>query len=210
VLFDWGYFPHQVPAFPPDLLDRIHAASGLEGSLGHCHASGTVMYRREGLKAMGLPYDDEALAADFNMEAVIRGFQEVSRKPYDEVLALVMSAPDGTHVPLIELADINYVRGPQMIKSEDTFLIGYVTFGMKDGWAEVDVVTETRERLRSSSNINMDKLNTLSAAELAERGGISVEEAEKIRADVAAFCETHLASVDPQTLRSVAELLSKN
>lgn len=66
------------------------------GACLHCHASNTVMYRREGLKAMGLPHDDEALASDFNMEAVIRGFREVSRKPYDEVLGLVMSSPDGT------------------------------------------------------------------------------------------------------------------
>lgn len=66
------------------------------GACLHCHASTTVMYRREGLKAMGLPHDDDALAADFNMDAVVRGFQEVSRKPYDEVLALVMAAPDGT------------------------------------------------------------------------------------------------------------------
>ncbi len=66
------------------------------GACLHCHASNTVAYRREGLKAMGLPYDDEALAQEFHMEAVIRGFQEVSRKPYQEVLALVQSAPDGT------------------------------------------------------------------------------------------------------------------
>ncbi len=66
------------------------------GACIHCHASTSVMYRREGLKAMGLPHDDEALAADFNMEAVVRGFEEVSQRPYDEVLALVMSSPDGT------------------------------------------------------------------------------------------------------------------
>ena len=66
------------------------------GACLHCHASTSVMYRREGLKAMGLPADDEALAASFNMDAVIRGFQEVSRKPYQEVLALLQQAPDGT------------------------------------------------------------------------------------------------------------------
>lgn len=66
------------------------------GACIHCHASNTVMYRREGLKAMGLPYDDDALAAEFNMDAVVRGFKEVSQKPYAEVLALVMSSPDGT------------------------------------------------------------------------------------------------------------------
>lgn len=41
VLFDWGYFPHEVPAFPQDLLDAIYAKAGLDGSLGNKHASGT-------------------------------------------------------------------------------------------------------------------------------------------------------------------------
>jgi len=79
------------------------------GACIHCHASNTVMYRREGLKTMGLPYDDEALAADFNMDAIVRGFKEVSQKPYDEVLALVMSSPDGTpgeNVPVVPQAPI--------------------------------------------------------------------------------------------------------
>ena len=84
------------------------------GACIHCHASNTVMYRREGLKAMGLPHDDNALAADFNMDAVIRGFQEVSRKPYDEVLTLVMSAPDGTpgeNEPVVPQAPIGGFTG---------------------------------------------------------------------------------------------------
>lgn len=66
------------------------------GACLHCHGSVTTMYRREGLKALGEPYDDEALAAAFNMPAVVRGFEEVSRKPYHEVLALLQTTPDGT------------------------------------------------------------------------------------------------------------------
>ena len=66
------------------------------GACLHCHASATVMYRKAGLEAMGLPANEEALAASFNMAAVVRGFQEVSREPYREVLALVRAAPDGT------------------------------------------------------------------------------------------------------------------
>jgi len=66
------------------------------GACLHCHSSNTVAYRKAGLEAMGRPADEEALAAGFNMEAVIRGFEEVSRKPYHEVLALVASVPDGT------------------------------------------------------------------------------------------------------------------
>jgi len=66
------------------------------GACIHCHASNSVMYRRIGMEAMGQEVTDETLAADFNMEAVIRGFKEVSQLPYDEVLALVMQSPDGT------------------------------------------------------------------------------------------------------------------
>ncbi|MEC9372204.1 MAG: ammonia-forming cytochrome c nitrite reductase subunit c552, partial [Planctomycetota bacterium] len=40
--------------------------------------------------------DEESLAGDFNMPAVIRGFQEVSTDPYHDVLALLAAAPDGT------------------------------------------------------------------------------------------------------------------
>lgn len=53
------------------------------------------------------------------------------------------------HVPLSQLADIVFVRGPEMIKSEDTFLVAYVTFDKKPGTAEVDVVEEAQAYLRS-------------------------------------------------------------
>lgn len=66
------------------------------GACLHCHASNTVAYRKVGLEAMGLPADEAALAAGFQMDAVIRGFKEVSTKPYSEVLELIRTAPDGT------------------------------------------------------------------------------------------------------------------
>ena len=66
------------------------------GACLHCHTSALVMYRKAGLEAMGQPADVDALKASFNRDAVIRGFQEVSRKPYAEVFELVKAAPDGT------------------------------------------------------------------------------------------------------------------
>ena len=39
--FDWGYFPHSIPAFPPDLIDGIVTGAKLPGLLALCHASGT-------------------------------------------------------------------------------------------------------------------------------------------------------------------------
>jgi Cu(I)/Ag(I) efflux system membrane protein CusA/SilA len=52
-------------------------------------------------------------------------------------------------IPLTQLAQIVYVRGPQMIKSEDTFLVSYVTFDMQAGHAEVDVVEAARSALEA-------------------------------------------------------------
>lgn len=66
------------------------------GACLHCHASATAMYRRVGLEAMGLPAGEEQLAASFQMDAVVRGFQEVSQMPYHDVLAMVEATPDGT------------------------------------------------------------------------------------------------------------------
>lgn len=39
--FDWGYFPHSVPAFPQELIDGIIARCRLPGLLAMRHASGT-------------------------------------------------------------------------------------------------------------------------------------------------------------------------
>jgi phosphopentomutase len=48
VPFDWGYFPHEVPAFPAELVDAIVAQGGVPGILGNCHASGTEIIARLG------------------------------------------------------------------------------------------------------------------------------------------------------------------
>ncbi len=66
------------------------------GACLHCHASATVLYRKTGLEALGQPTDDATLAGEFNMPAVIRGFQELSQKPYQEVFARLVTMPDGS------------------------------------------------------------------------------------------------------------------
>ena len=71
------------------------------------------------------------------------------RDSIEEVVRILVPAPDGAQIPLGELAEIRYVRGPQVIKSEDTFLLGYVLFDKKPGYAEVDVVEACRYYLAS-------------------------------------------------------------
>jgi len=60
---------------------------------------------------------------------------------------ILVPAPDGTQIPLEQIAQIRYLRGPQAIKSEDIFLVGYVLFDMKPGYAEVDVVEDCQRYL---------------------------------------------------------------
>ncbi|MDB4585460.1 phosphopentomutase [Akkermansiaceae bacterium] len=46
--WDWGYFPKAEECFPQDLLEELWKRGGLDGSLGHCHASGTEIIERLG------------------------------------------------------------------------------------------------------------------------------------------------------------------
>jgi len=65
---------------------------------------------------------------------------------------ILMASPTGVQIPLGEILDIEYVRGPQMIKSEDTFLVGYVLLDKKPGFAEVDVVEEAQRFIQQKIN----------------------------------------------------------
>ena len=57
---------------------------------------------------------------------------------------ILIPTPVGAQIPLSQVVDIEYVRGPQMIKSENTFLVGYVLLDKRDGFAEVDVVNDAQ------------------------------------------------------------------
>ena len=66
----------------------------------------------------------------------------------DDLKKILIPTPAGVQVELGELASINYVRGPQVIKSENTFLTGYVIFDKKDGHAETNVVEEAQKFIK--------------------------------------------------------------
>ncbi len=69
-----------------------------------------------------------------------------------EALARILTeTPDGP-VPLGQLAEIRLTEGPEMIPAEDTFLVGYVVFGPKPGYGEVEVVESAAKRLREARN----------------------------------------------------------
>jgi len=69
----------------------------------------------------------------------VRYPRELRANPTD-LEQIYVPVEQGSPVPLSELANIRYEQGPQVIKSEDTFLVGYVLFDKLDGFAEVNVV----------------------------------------------------------------------
>jgi len=71
----------------------------------------------------------------------VRYARELRDNPEDLKRILIPSM-NGVQVPLGEIADLDYTRGAQMIRSENTFLVGYVIFDKTEAKAEVDVVDE--------------------------------------------------------------------
>lgn len=73
------------------------------------------------------------------------------REDRDSVEALArifVPTPGGEQIPLEQLTTIRYVKGPQVIKSEDTFLTSYVLFDKLGDKAEVGVVEEADAYLK--------------------------------------------------------------
>jgi Cu(I)/Ag(I) efflux system membrane protein CusA/SilA len=77
----------------------------------------------------------------------VRYARELRSTP-SEIEKILVPTPTGVQVPLGELAEIDYTRGPQMIRSENTFLNGYVIFDKRPGTAEVDVVEQAQAFLK--------------------------------------------------------------
>jgi Cu(I)/Ag(I) efflux system membrane protein CusA/SilA len=73
------------------------------------------------------------------------------RELRDSVEALgniLVTAANGVQVPMKSVAAIDYVRGPMVIKSEDTFLVSYVIFDKKPNGAEVTAVEDADRYLK--------------------------------------------------------------
>jgi Cu(I)/Ag(I) efflux system membrane protein CusA/SilA len=78
----------------------------------------------------------------------VRYFRELRDTP-EGLEEILVPTPSGAQIPLGQLSEIRYIRGPQAIKSEDTFLVGYVVFDKRAEAAEVDVVEDAQAFLRA-------------------------------------------------------------
>ena len=85
----------------------------------------------------------------------IRYARELRDSP-EMIKRIPVTAPDRTRIPLSDIAELKFIRGPQVIKSENTFPVGYVIFDKKTEFAETNVVENAQKYL--SERIKAGKL----------------------------------------------------
>lgn len=76
----------------------------------------------------------------------VRYARELRDDP-DVLNGILVPTAEGTQIPLGELATFDFVKGATMIQSENTFLMGYVTFDKEGNKAEVDVVHAAQKHI---------------------------------------------------------------
>lgn len=77
----------------------------------------------------------------------VRYAREYRNDP-EALASIIVTAPNGAQLPLGQLADIRFTRGATMINSENTYLLGYVTFDKMGSEAEVNVVEKADKVLK--------------------------------------------------------------
>ncbi|NCD33825.1 MAG: efflux RND transporter permease subunit [Spartobacteria bacterium] len=140
-----------VPALRPETLfsDRIEGKPYIE-----------MIWNRQALAQYGISIDTARQILQMSIGGMtvttIEGRQRFGvriRYPRDrcdsleDLASIMVASPTGARIPLDQLAEITYRRGPQVIKSEDTRLIGYVTFDKQPHISEIDAVQQARRAI---------------------------------------------------------------
>jgi len=124
----------------------------------------------------------------------VRYARELRDNP-DDIKRILIPSMNGVQIPLGEIADIDYTKGAQMIRSENTFLVGYVIFDKIEGKAEVDVVNEAAKILQ----------NKVDSGEIQLQAGVSYKFAGNYEQQIRAT--KRLAIVIPLSLILIFMLL---
>jgi len=147
-------FLKEVPSVEPAAVfaDRVVGKPYLEIDIDRAAAA------RYGLSVRGVNDVIEIALGGRRITTTVEGrerypvrvrYQRELRDSIEEMERVLVPTPDGAQIPLSQVASIEYVRGPQAIKTEDTFLTSYVLFDKRPGWAEVDVVEQCRDYLKA-------------------------------------------------------------
>jgi Cu(I)/Ag(I) efflux system membrane protein CusA/SilA len=103
---------------------------------------------RYGLSVLDVQQQIMATVGGMKMTTTVEGRERYAvrlRYPRElrsdpEAIKNILVPTRSGQIRLGELIDIKYEQGPQSIKSEDGFLVGYVLFDRLDGFSEVEVV----------------------------------------------------------------------
>ena len=114
--------------------------------------------KREQIARYGLSIEDiqqtiETAIGGKNITATVEGRERFAvrvryprelRDNPESLAQILIATPTGAQIPMGQLVEFENVQGPQIIKSEETFLVGYVLFDKQVGSAEVDVVEDVQ------------------------------------------------------------------
>ena len=107
------------------------------------------------------------------------------RNSIDKLKNVLITTTSGVQIPLEDLAQIKYKQGPQVIKSEFSFLIGHVLFDKQGEISEVEVVENSQSAIEKS----------ISNGELIVPNGISYSFTGTYENQVKAFEKLLLVSI---------------
>ncbi len=116
VPWDWCYFPKEEPCFPADLTKLVCELAGVDGILGDCHASGTVIINDLGAEHVksGKPicytsadsvYQIAAHEETFGLERLLKLCQDLAPTLHEMKIGRVIARPFwamrrlGSHAP---------------------------------------------------------------------------------------------------------------
>jgi Cu(I)/Ag(I) efflux system membrane protein CusA/SilA len=116
-----------------------------------------IAISRYGLTIEKVQQHIQAAIGGMNMTTTVEGRERYNiriryprelRNDPDALKRIYIPTSNGGQIPLGDLIKIKYEQGPQAIKSEDGFLIGYVLFDKEDGFSEVEVVNNAQRYLQ--------------------------------------------------------------
>lgn len=116
---------------------------------------------RFGLQIESVQQQIQATIGGMNMTTTVEGRERYPiriRYPLDQrsditaIENIFLQTPSNGQIRLGDVVDIRYEQGPQAIKSEDGFLVGYVLFDKEPGYAEVEVVQNAQQYLKELIN----------------------------------------------------------
>ncbi|MBD77331.1 MAG: CusA/CzcA family heavy metal efflux RND transporter [Crocinitomicaceae bacterium] len=143
-----------------DIISTVQGAGDVNPERTSGLPQMTVRYNRDKIAQYGLDIQklNEYVSAAFaggvaggvfegekRFELVIR-FDEAHRKSIDDLRTLYIDLPDGTQVPIKEVADISYVPGPMQISRDNTYRRTYVGVNVRGRDVE-SVVNDIQAKL---------------------------------------------------------------